>query len=103
MSTDQLLTRGERAVLERLAAGEELTWAQPGGWWIETDQIAGRIGWALLRKVYIGETYKGGENYIIYTINEWGRNALKGKRSPGEIEFLKKAYGLKFDGKKKGG
>ena len=71
-----ILTKGEKQVLQRLAAGEELDEFIPGGWWIDLDQIDGRIGWNLLRKMALHqETYCGADHHI-YTINETGRKLL---------------------------
>lgn len=74
-----MLTKGERSVLEKLAIDPqviELVQAIPGGWWIELDEIDGRICWSLMRKVLISEHQYSAENFKRYYINEWGRNAL---------------------------
>lgn len=71
-----MLTKGERKALEKMVRGEELVQAVPGGWWFDNHQISGRIGWSLLRKVFISEIDTDNENYRRYHINEWGRDAL---------------------------
>lgn len=74
-----MLTKGERTVLEKLAANPEileLVEAIPGGWWIEEEKIDGRVCWSLLRKVLISEHQYSNENFRRYYINEWGRNVL---------------------------
>jgi hypothetical protein len=84
-----VLTAGERAVLEKLAdldeleqshkdgPGLELVQSIPGGWWQGCNRIDGRIGWSLIRNVYIsvaGSFDK--DTYIIYRINCRGLEAL---------------------------
>jgi hypothetical protein len=58
----------------------ELTESIPGGWWLENRRIDGRIGTALLRKVYITASSCGGDSIINYHINSDGRTALDKKR-----------------------
>lgn len=72
-----LLTDGEIKVLRRMENEEELVQSIPGGWYIDSDRVHGRIGWSLLRKVLISEVESGNEKFIRYYINEWGKNSLK--------------------------
>lgn len=76
----KLLTKGEEDVLKALAAGEELECFVPGGWWIDTNQVGGRIGMSLLRKMALHEEQFGSDSHRIYTINETGQELLAGKR-----------------------
>jgi hypothetical protein len=76
------LTRGERQLLERLAAegpdGEPLTQARPGGWWFGEERVSARIGWNLLRKCLIRTVYENNtHDYHLYVINEEGRQAVR--------------------------
>lgn len=71
------LTSGQRMVLERLASGDALYEFIPGGWWIESDPIDGRIGWGLLRLMALHDESYVAEGHHIYTINEIGRMLLK--------------------------
>ncbi len=73
------LTKTEHAILERLASGEELTNAIPGGWWLEEEHIDARPCRQLIRKCLISVSYQNNrEDYFVYNINEWGRAALLG-------------------------
>ena len=72
----KILTRGEKQVLKRLAAGEELDEFVPGGWWLALDRIDGRIGWNLLRKMALHQEMYTDDAHRIYTINETGRKLL---------------------------
>ena len=69
-----MLTKGEFSVLEKMANGEELVQATPGGWWLDSSQVDGRIGWSLLRKILISEIDGNDLRFIRYYINETGRN-----------------------------
>lgn len=75
------MTEGQAGLLEKMiAAGDEeqLTESIPGGWWLDTEKIDGRICWGLIRQVYISEiSGLSSESYKMYYVNEWGRNALK--------------------------
>lgn len=98
------LTAGERRVLEFLAAGEtrELTQAIPGGWWlgdvtddtVEDEQVDGRIGFSLLRKVLVRCSYDDNRGtYWAYQINEDGRKLLA---DPNYVTQMQRHYrGLK--------
>lgn len=70
------LTRASYNVLKRMADGEELTWAKPGGWWLEDTQIKGSTGLHLLRYCLISESWDSGRNYVIYVINSDGEKIL---------------------------
>lgn len=71
------LTKRQREILERLDAGEELDDFRHGGWWIGDEQTTGRIGFFFLRNVLVHEDTTMGAGHSIYTINEWGRRALR--------------------------
>lgn len=74
------LTAGERRVLQMMMdfPEEELTQAIPGGWYFDLERIDGRICTGLLRKVVISTSYRGsGDDYFLYYVNEWGRDALQ--------------------------
>lgn len=69
-----MLTKGEFSVLEKMASGEELVQSTPGGWWLDSSQVDGRIGWSLLRKILISEIDSNDLRFIRYYLNETGRN-----------------------------
>lgn len=71
-----MLTKGIHNVLERMAKGEELVEAIPGGWWLGNTCIDGRIGWSLLRNTFISETQGSSSVCIYYHINELGLAVL---------------------------
>lgn len=75
-------TSKETEVLKSMLAGEELVQSLPGGWWLEDRQIDGRVGWSLLRKVFISEVQGSSPNFIRYYINEWGRDAIPKDEPP---------------------
>lgn len=72
------MTKGERRILQALEndSNKELEEFVPGGWWIDTDRIDGRIGKSLLRKCFIKVVYEGKDCWA-YKITEWGQEALK--------------------------
>jgi hypothetical protein len=72
------LTPRQKDVLEKLAAGGELTFAKGGGWWLGTEQIGGKTPVALLRGCALRLDYEEHDSsYAVYTINETGREALE--------------------------
>lgn len=71
------LTSGQKRVLERMKAEEELVWSKGGGWWIGEDQTNGRLALALLRACVISQMSTNRDDYQIYNINETGRIALE--------------------------
>ena len=69
------LTKRQRYVLEQMMTGEELVRAVPGGWWLDTEQIGGAVGWKLLRYCLISATSMP-DDMERYSINEEGRKVL---------------------------
>ena len=55
------------------AGDDELIQSVPGGWWLGSEQISGRIGMALLRDCLISQEDGSREGYWIYTLNSDGR------------------------------
>ena len=74
------LTDGERRVLVLLAEDHELTYANPGGWWIDSERISAKVCMSLLRKCLITHVYGDIGKYEVYKINEWGKKRLAGER-----------------------
>lgn len=71
------LTSGQRAVLKKMKAEEELVWSKGGGWWIGEDRTNGRLAMSLLRACAISQLDYTKEDFQIYVINETGRIALE--------------------------
>lgn len=84
-----ILTRGQLALLRLIEASEdgEMVHEDPGGWWVDDQQVSGRVAWALLRLILIHEDDLGGK-LRIYTLNEHGRQAVKTGRLPDELAVI---------------
>lgn len=59
-----------------MSKGADLAYAVPGGWWCDTEQVAGTVAWTLVRLVLVSADDCAG-SLTYYHINEEGRAALK--------------------------
>lgn len=76
------LTKGERRLLEKLEAGEELTYDKGAGWWIGNRRTSGELVWRLHMNIWVSidNMCNHNDDYRIYHINQRGREALERDR-----------------------
>ena len=76
------MTKVQRKILERLAAGELLEYFQPGGWWIGNRPINAHVCNGLLALIAIRTVDQVGHE--TYTISDIGRQLLASEAPHGE-------------------
>lgn len=91
------VSAGELDLLRRLIAedtsetGEQLTLGVPGGWWLGSDRVDGRVCWRLIRHCLISQDgdMNGGIQY--WRVNEEGREVIADLRYVPKILTLRAA------------
>ena len=73
---------GERDLLRRIIEaedsedGDDLVEATPGGWWLGSSQVSGKVCWRLLRHVLIRREDFASAGMQHWSVNETGRRVV---------------------------